>query len=49
MSVLPPKRHSVLLIHPDAAAAGLVALQPFETIPCRHNEIVQPTCRVNQL
>jgi hypothetical protein len=49
MSVLPPKRHSVLLIHANAVAAGLVALQQFETIPCRRDEIIQPTCRVNQL
>jgi hypothetical protein len=46
MSVLPPKRHSVLLVHPDAVAADLVGLQQFETTPCRHDEIIQPTCRV---
>jgi hypothetical protein len=49
MSVLPPKRYSVLLIHPDAVAAGLVALHQFETIPSRHDEIIQATRRVNQL
>jgi hypothetical protein len=48
MSVLPPKRHSVLLIHPDAVAAGLVALQQFEPITGWDSEIVQPTRRVNQ-
>jgi hypothetical protein len=49
MSVLPPKRDSVLFVHSNAVPTGLIALQQFETIPRRYDEIIQPTCRVNQL
>jgi hypothetical protein len=49
MSVLPPKRDPVLFVHPNAVPSCLIALQEFETIPCRHDEIIQPTRCVNQL
>jgi hypothetical protein len=48
MSVLPPKRDPVLLVDPDAAPAGLVAFEQFESITGWDSEIVQPTRRVNQ-
>jgi hypothetical protein len=49
MSVLPPKRDPVLFVHPNAVPSRLIALQQFETIPYRHDKIIQPTSRVNHL
>ena len=46
MSVLPPTRDSVLLSHPDAVAAGVIALQQFEPITGWHSDIAQLSRRV---
>jgi hypothetical protein len=48
MPVLPPKRDSVLLVHPNAVPTGLIPLQQFEAIPCGNGEIVEPAGRVKQ-
>jgi len=49
MSVLPPKCHAVLLIHPHAVTARLIPLQALETIAGRHREIVETASRIKQL
>jgi hypothetical protein len=49
MPVLPPKRDPVLFVNPNTVPSRSIAFQQFEAIPRRHDEIVQPTCRVNQL
>jgi hypothetical protein len=48
MSVLPPERHSVLLVHPTAVPTGLIALQTFEPIPRRSDKIVQSAGAIEQ-
>jgi hypothetical protein len=48
MSILPPERHSILLVDPNAVPTGLIALQPFETIPRRNDEIVEPAGGIEQ-
>jgi predicted signal transduction protein with EAL and GGDEF domain len=48
MSVLPPKRHPVLVVHAHAVATRSVTPQQFEPIASRHGQIVQATRRVNQ-
>src|SRR5499427_11052599 len=48
MSVLPPKRHPVLLVHANAVAARLVALQEFEPVSGWNRQVIQTTRCVNQ-
>lgn len=40
--VRPPEAHTELIVDADAALAGAVTLQRFETIARRHPEIVEP-------
>jgi hypothetical protein len=48
MSVLPAKRHAILLIHPDTVTTRLIALQQFKPIPRRDRQIVKAGGRVEQ-
>jgi len=48
MSNLPPKRHPILVIEPDAVATGVTPFQELETIAGWHNEVGQPSRRVDQ-
>ena len=49
MSNLPPKRHPILVIDPDAVATGVTPFQELETIAGWHHEVVQPSRCVDQL
>jgi len=42
MATLPPKRHAILVVDPDAVAPGTTSGQLFQAVPRRHPQIVQP-------
>jgi hypothetical protein len=42
VSVLPSEHDPVLLVHPDAVACGLIALQPLKAVSRRSGEVIQP-------
>jgi len=48
MPVLPPKRDSVLFVHPNTVPTGLIALQKFEPISRWNGEIFQPAGCIKQ-
>ncbi len=49
MATLPPKGDAVLIVHANAVSAGAVALQGFETVACRHEQVIQAGRRIEQL
>jgi len=48
MSVLPTKRDAILIVDPNAVPTGLIAFQPFQSIPGRDDQILQAPSGVNQ-
>jgi hypothetical protein len=48
MSVLPAKGDAVLIVDPNTVPTGLIAFQPFQSIPGRDHQIVQASSGVNQ-
>jgi len=49
MSILTAERDAVLIVHPDAVATGLVALQQFEPVAARDRQIVQASSGIKNL
>jgi len=48
MSLLPPERYPVLLVHPNAVTCRLIALQQLKTISRGNGEIFDPRRGVDQ-
>jgi len=48
MSVLPAKRDAVLIVNPNTEPTGVIAFQPFRSIPGWDREILQAPSGVHQ-
>jgi hypothetical protein len=48
MSLLPPKRDAILIVHPEAVAACLVSLQLFQPVTRGDRKVSDPGCDVKR-